>query len=488
MKKFRLLWGGLAILLSLSLGLAACSSDGPDPEPDPDPAPAPDPDPVPDVPGDEAIETYFAACLQGEEASYDVSTELAADELAAKADWVWQLWRKAVRNGDRPELPALSAHSGSYWDEIKGPDATWDLPDGKLKVFYGSKGDRPEAGYPLFIHLHGSGDAQTEWVYALGWGQYFADSPSAYFIPGSPKGGTGCRWFPPSRQKTWERVIRQAFVSGEVDPAKLFFMGVSEGAYGSQRLASFYADYLAGAGPIAGGEQLFQAPPENCAHLAFCLQTGEEDTMYGRSRLTKKASEKWAALAEAHPGCYVHKIDLQPGKGHGCDYTVTTPWLRKYSRTAVPKYVYWENFGMGDALGEPRRYREGFYNLCVLEPSDDRTDPMVRSCYEMTVGDDNTIDLTVRVVTVKAVEPVSEDGWTMNIDVEKSYVPAAKGRVRIYLDPGLVDLSKPVRVRVNGEERFNGAVKADLRRIVESCALFFDPLRLFPAAVEVDVR
>ena len=210
--------------------------------------------------------------------------------------------------------------------------------------------------------------------------------------------------------------------------------------------------------------------------------------MYGRSRLVRKAADEWAALAEAHPGYYVHKIDLQPGKGHGCDYTVTTPWLKGYTRRAVPKYLYWENYGMGDALGEKLRYRDCFYNLAVVEPSDDRTDNMVRSCYEMTVGDDNVIDLRVRVATVETCEPVSEDGWTMELGVKKSYADAEKGRVKIYLDERLVDLSKPVRVRVNGVERYNGTVTPDLRNLVESCALYFDPLRLFPASVEVDVR
>lgn len=484
MKKILLLLA-TACLLSL-FGSAACTSGSSDPDPEPGPAPAP----RPEGPAGE-IYDYFVAALEHGDVSggFAGAKLLGADTLAAVSNDVWALWKQVVEAFDEPKLPALSAHADvQRWDDVTGPDGSWSLPDGRMDYLYASKGGCPEAGYPLFIYLHGSGDALPEWQAGLAWCHYFSDAPSAYFIPRSPKGGTSCRWFPPSRQIAWERVMRQAFVSGRIDPAKLFFVGISEGGYGSQRLASFYADYLAGAGPIAGGEQLFNAPPENCANIAFCLQTGAEDTMYGRSRLVLRAAAEWAALQEAHPGLYVHKIDLQPGKGHGCDYTVTTPWLRPCVRTAAPKYFYWENFAMGDALGEKMRYRDCFYNLCVVEPSDDRTDPMVRSCYEMTVGDDNTIDLRVRVVKVTACDPVSEQGWTMNIGVEKSYSAATKGRVRIYLDSRLVDLSKPVTVRVNGEERFRGTVELDLRHVVESCARFFDPLRLFPAAVEVDIR
>lgn len=472
----------VAACLLAGWGSAACSADVPEP--------APDPAPRPEGPAGE-IYDYFVAALEngGVPGGFAGTKLLGADTLAAVSDDVWALWKQVVEAFDEPKLPALSAHADvQRWDDVPAPDGSWSMPDGAMPYLYASKGSRPEAGYPLFIYLHGSSDALSEWSAGRAWCHYFSDAPSAYFIPRSPKGGTGCRWFPPSRQQAWERVIRQAFVSGEIDPAKLYFVGISEGGYGSQRLASFYADYLAGAGPIAGGEQLFNAPPENCANIAFCLQTGEEDTMYGRSRLTRRAADEWEALRQAHPGLYVNKIDLQPGKGHGCDYTVTTPWLKSYVRTAAPKYFYWENYGMGGALGEAVRYRDCFYNLVVEEPSDDRTDGMVRSCYEMTVGDDNTIDLQVRVATLTACDPVSEDGWTMDIGVEKSYVPATTGRVKIYLDERLVDLSKPVVVRVNGRERFHGTVTPDLRHVVESCALFFDPLRLFPAAVEVEVR
>lgn len=489
MKKI-LLFLCAAALLSAVPGATACSSG--DPAPDPAPAPTPDPDPEPDpkpVADDASIAAYFTACLGGEAAVCDIAAELADHELQAAADRVWKLWKEAVKRTDTPVLPGLSSHpEADSWGSLTASDGAWRLPDGDMHFIYASKGDRPAAGYPLFIQLHGSGEAMAEWQANLAWSHYYSDAPSAYFVPRSPAGGTGCRWFPPSRQLAWERVIRQGLVSDEIDPARIYFTGISEGAYGSQRLASFYADYLAGAGPIAGGELLSNAPPENCANLAFCLQTGAEDTMYGRSRLTQRAADEWAALQQAHPGCYVHKIDLQPDRDHHCDYTVTSPWHKNYSRVGAPGYFCWENFGMGDALGESRRYREGFCNLRVLEPSDDRTDDRVRSCYELTAGADNTIDLTVRVVTVEPCDPVSEDGWTMNIGVTKRYAPARNGRVRIYLDDRLADLSKPVRVRVNGTERFHGRVRPDLRHLVESCAFWFDPLRLFPAAVEVDIR
>ena len=74
-------------------------------------------------------------------------------------------------------------------------------------------------------------------------------------------------------------------LSEEINPDAIFFIGISEGAYGSQRLASFYADYLAGAGPMAGGDLMANCPPENMANIAFALHTGGADYGYGRDEL-----------------------------------------------------------------------------------------------------------------------------------------------------------------------------------------------------------
>ena len=51
---------------------------------------------------------------------------------------------------------------------------------------------------------------------------------------------------------------------------------------------------------------------------------------------------------------------------------------------------------------------------------------------------------------------------------------------------GKVDVS--VKVVVNGKEVFNAIVKPDLKAMLESCAEFYDPERLFPASVDVVIE
>lgn len=57
----------------------------------------------------------------------------------------------------------------------------------------------------------------------------------------------------------------------------------------------------------------------------------------------------------------------------------------------------------------------------------------------------------------------------------------------VYLNNNLVDLKKKVKLVVNGKKVYEGKVKPDLKHLVNSCAVFYDPLRLYPVALTVDL-
>lgn len=439
---------------------------------------AENPAPSPDDNGKakETYVTYFTKYLGGDKAAYGTGAPLAADAVAEEREAVWDSWKAANRSFSEDKLAALKplqkTQSGSF-------DLTQCEPGAVMPYYYGTKGAaKPEAGWPLFLYLHGSGPKANEWNTGFAICSRFDDAPSAYFIPQIPQEGNYYRWWQKAKQQAWEKLLRQAFVSGEIDPNRVYFFGISEGAYGSQRLASFYADYLAAAGPIAGGEPLENAPAENCANIAFSFRTGSEDKGFCRNELTAAAKDEFDRLQGLHPGYYEHDIQVVPGKTHtSIPYDPTTPWMKGYTRNPYPKYVYWENFEMDG------RYRDGFYNLYVKERSNDGASS--RSCYEMTI-DGNTVDLKVSTMTSEPIERTSQ--WNLPKKYSKTYTPATKGRVVIYLNDRLVDLTKPVTVRVNGREAFNGMVALDAANLMNSCAAFFDPERLYPAAVEVEVR
>lgn len=423
----------------------------------------------------EKIIAFFTACLAGEEPIFQDQFFFKLSETGKEQALVWEAWKEANYRFTEQKLPELEPLKN-------GVSSRWELPanlepHAVMPFYWGSKGGaEPEGGYPLYLYIHGSGDKDREWATGLRICQGFDDAPSVYFIPQIPNMEGYYRWWQKSKQFAWEKMLRLAFISGYIDPNRVYFFGISEGGYGSQRLASYYADYLAAAGPMAGGEPLKNAPVENCRNIAFSLRTGAKDLGFYRNKLTgyiKEEFEKWQKL---YPESFTHWIELIPERGHSIDYKPTTPWLKQYTRNPYPKFVSWENFEM-DGL-----YRKGFYNLAVRERSHD--DGKSRTYYELSIHG-NEVDLKVDVVTYKAAEV--DPKWGIELKFDKIYQPATKGKVVVYLNEDLVDLNKKVTLTVNGKKVFHGMVKPELKNIVNSCATFFDPERLYPAAIEVDI-
>lgn len=430
---------------------------------------------VPDEKKQQKIAAYFSDYLNGKKALYDTKGALTPAEVGEARTAVWEAWKKANAAYDEEKLIELAPLA-------EKKSGTWNLPadlepNAVMPYYWGSKGEaKPEGGYPLYIYTHGSGAKAIEWANGFKLCSMFDDAPSVYFIPQIPNEGEYYRWWQRAKQYAYEKLLRQAFVSGDINPDHVYVFGISEGGYGSQRLASFYADYLAAAGPMAGGEPLKNAPVENCRNIAFSLRTGALDDGFYRNKLTTYTNEEFNRLEKENPGSFIHHIELIPGMGHAIDYRPTTPWMKQYARNPYPKTVSWENFEMDG------RYRDGFYNLYVLERSNDNTDS--RTYYEMRI-DGNHIDLSVQLVTYKAVEV--DPRWGIELKFEKTYQPATKGKLLVYLCDELVDLDQEVILTVNGKEVFRGIVKPELKHLVNSCAAFFDPARLYPAAIEVDL-
>ncbi len=419
------------------------------------------------------MKEFFTERLAGGEGVFADWTPVALTDIEWERKAVWKVWKEA-NNGFEEEklipLDSLALKRSGRWRLPEEWEAGAVMP-----YYWGIKGEKPGGGYPLYLYLHGSGSKEHEWHAGITLAQRFDDAPSAYFIPQIPS-EKQYRWYQRSKQYAWEKMLRLALLSGDVDPNAVYFFGISEGGYGSQRMASFYADYLAGAGPMAGGEPLKNAPAENCRNIAFSLRTGANDAGFYRNTLTQYTKEEFDRLQAAFPAGFVHEVELIPGKGHGFDYSPNTPWLRRHKRNPYPRFVSWEDMEMDG------RYREGFYNLLVHERSNG--DEAERTYYEMEI-DGNRISLRVDLVAYEVTE--KDPRWGIEMKFAKSYKAATRGRVTIYLCNELVDLDKEVTVTVNGKPAFKGRVVCERRHLVNSCAAFFDPERLYPAAVEIDL-
>lgn len=424
---------------------------------------------APSVKKEEVID-FFSQSLEGKSNSFSKNQALTTTDIQASQKMVWEAWKQANQSlteeklADLTPLASVSAHR-------------WKLPEhleanATMPYYWASKGEQPSEGYPLFLYLHGSGDKESEWRTGKDLARIFDDAPSAYFIPQIPNTGEYYRWWQKAKQFAWEKLLRLSFLSGKINPNRVYFFGISEGGYGSQRLASFYADYLAGAGPMAGGEPLINAPVENCRNIAFSLRTGANDYMFHRDRLTQYTKESFEKFKAQDPEAFVHSIEIIPESGHHIGYTPTPRWLKQFTRNPHPKIVIWEDFPM-DGI-----FRKGFYNLQIQE----RPAEEARQRYTMQVTD-NKVVILVDNVTYQGVE--KSPRWGFFTKYNKSFEKASGGKFVLYLNEQLVDFSKEVEVEVNGKKVFSGKVQPDIKHIVESCAVFFDPERLFPVAIEV---
>ena len=406
--------------------------------------------------------------------STDIQQQLKDKDVANTKKMVWAAWCEANRELQEEKL--IKPQSLQY-----GGQGSWNLPqtlepNAVMPYYYGAKG-QTNGQLPLFLYLHGSGPKKQEWQTGLMLGNSFEDGPSLYFIPQIPNEGNYYRWWQLAKQFAWEKLIRQALVDGNVDTNRLYVFGISEGGYGSQRLASFYADYWAAAGPMAGGEPLKNAPVENCANIGFSFLTGAEDEGFYRNILTRYTQEAFDSAQQARPlsvdnrPLFQHRINLLERMQHSINYSLTTPWLKDFIRNPYPKTVLWEDFEMDG------RRRSGFYNLQVLvQPSEQRT------YYEMTIKD-NVITMNINDVEYTTIE--KDQRWGIEMKFNRSYKQSKGGKLRIYLNEQLVDMSKAVTLIVNGKQLYRGNVKPTLQDMINSCMEYFDPYRIFPASIEV---
>lgn len=391
----------------------------------------------------------------------DSSKSLKLKRVDDAKNAVWNIWKEV--NDEFEKLPTASSAS-----EEEPALHSWELIDEDPMPFYYIKkeGDINLKHKPLFLNIHGSGPKVMEFPTTLKLSKSYNDAPSIYFIPQIPSERRYRWWFQPI-QNAWEKLFRLAMLNDEIDVNRIHIIGISEGGYGSQRLGAYYADYLAGVGPMAGGEPLKNAPPLNYRHVAFSFHTGEHDRMFGRNELTTLAGTVLDSLATVYPGEFIHNVVIQKDKGHAVDYSLTTPWLIDFKRNATPMNISWVHFPMHN------RYRKGFYNVAIEEsPNIKEEYDYNRVLFDINYNKDNnvvTVDASLMHDEMNAVKEIED------------------GRIALFLDDRYVNLKKKVKVIYNGKVVFNDKLKLKESNLVESCGLFGDPERLFPAKVIINL-
>ena len=397
-----------------------------------------------------------------------------AAAVQVATDKVWQAYKAgAIALGwdeDLPPLPPTLEELKALPAEQRPKPSPGSLTEhGKEMPFYLlAKGHRGTNGWPLFVSMHGGGQSgqkvephgarmnTQEWQAQIRLFEAMYP-PGLYFIPRMADDNDG-RWWYGYCQATYDRAIRRALLFRDVDPNRVYVMGISEGGYAAYRLGAHMADRWAGSCALAAAEPLDTSPPENFRNLPFRCGIGELDTMFDRIGLARRYFEKLDDLARADgaTNAYLHLLDAQKGRGHGIDYRPGPEWIAKFERNPWPRRVVWTAQPLHGVL------RRQMYWL-ALDQGPEKGPLFLDG------------SIAANTVTLKAEQPGAKG----------ARVPANGIALRVYLNDRLVDLNKSVKLIVNGMVIQDGKLPRRVATLARSLDERGDPYFMFPAEIAV---
>ncbi len=422
--------------------------------------------------------SYFEAAMVGRPTPAPKDADaLKKEDVAAVRQQLWKTYKRmgvrlgwdhhllpvppspeeAAAKGEKFQLKASSLKSGGF----------------NMPYLFMTKGKKPAAGWPMFICLHGGGAHPSpdlsgphgwsvntrEWQAQMKLTARVYKPAGLYFIPRMAHDRWG-RWWHKHNIDIFTRVIRDAILFNDVDPNRIYIMGISQGGYGSCHLAPLLADKLAAAGPMAGG---MMTVTENLRNLPFRSDIGEKDTAFGRITLAKKLHASLDALKAKDPKGYENVLAIQKGRGHGIDYSLSPSWLAPHTRNPIPDRVVWRCF-QKDGI-----YRKHFYWLSLTNT------PKSGEFYIVASYDKKTNSVQVKAEEVDMKKDVSF--------ADASRKPLTAAQVIVHLNDDMLDLDKEVTITLNGKVAFKGMVKRSKAAMMENIAQRGDVNYAFPVNI-----
>lgn len=313
-----------------------------------------------------------------------------------------------------------------------------------MKLWWAVYGETPADGRSLWISLHGGGGTTPEvndqqWRNQM---RLYRPSEGVYVAPRSPLEAWDM-WCQQPIDSMYRVLIRAMIAHYDVNPDKVYILGYLAGGDGVWRMAPRMADHWAAASMMAGHPGDVRL--ENLLNTPFMIWCGANDAAYNRNRLDRERGLQMDSLQRTSPDGYIHETHIMEGKGHWMDRedAAALPWMAKFKRQAWPKHIIWQQ----EAVLRPT-----FYWLAAPRE-------------ELSRG--------------KRVDVVVE-GNTINIS-RLDY-----SELTLYLSDELVNLKKPVTVKLRGKKVFKGKLKPSVDTYRQTLYVRQDPR--FAAPCKITVR
>lgn len=378
---------------------------------------------------------------------------------------------QALKIGDKTELSA-----GSY------PIA--DGLDMPYVVF--SRGDKPAGGWPLVIAMHGGGGTSEkiphphawpvntrEWRTQISLATSIYPEGAIYFVPRMVDDNQG-RWWRDFNAVAFDAVIRHGIVHWGVNSNRVYMLGISEGGYGTEVLATRMTERLAAVSAMACGYGT-SIHVENLRNLAYRTDVGENDTMFGRVTNVRENFKRLAEFHQQDPDGYLFSIHEQKGRGHGIDYKPGPEWMIRHSRKPHPKRVVLTTYRADKTRNQSAYWLQVTKDLGQRDLYlDSKINPQ-----------ENAIEIKAEATAGDAV--YQSPDWAKALEDPGPLVPADGARLRLWLHESLIDFSKPLVIRVNGKILESRMVTMSLKAMVESIRRTGDPQRIYPAYIDLEV-
>lgn len=447
-----------------------------------------------------AQDPALAACLN------EVPLDPWAEEHVALATWDAVLTENVVP-------PNVAAARRCVWEKYKKTvfglapriEEVWSSnavcsANKEVSMRFSSEviGEMPEGGFPMFICMHGGGGCPAavndeQWMQMQAY--YKASVACGVYV--APRGvrDTWHTHFNPESYGCYDRLIENAVAFHSVNPNKVYLLGYSAGGDGVYQIAPRMADRFAAACMCAGHHN--GCGVTNLHHLPLLMQVGAQDTAYDRHAVTVDQWQRIQAARTTHSDGYITECFVHAGRGHNFqDHdpsgdvqavmrdpvawkaaqgdqrdvvlrdTNAVHWVSQHVRDPAPKHLVWE-VGLSASRERPAgAVHEGccalnklHYWLDISQHEGGYDAPVVEVCVT-----DNTVD-----------------------------VLSVGSQLRLLLDGRLVDMDRPVKLRLPG---FQEAPATEVEVRVQPCLSTIartmlergDPSLVFECAVSARVE